>query len=102
VRALGAIADPSTEPALLELFRDATAAEPVRAEAAVALARISRMAGKTSPEFGGALREAAMKGGSPEYMLKLSAAAGLLPLAPGTRLGAMRMGRSKTVVDLVK
>lgn len=102
VRALGAIADASTEPALLELFRDATAAEAVRGEAALALARISRAGGKTSPEFGAALREAAMKGGSADFMLMLSQATGLLPLAAPTRLGAMRMGRPKSVVDLVK
>jgi HEAT repeat protein len=100
--ALGKLADASAEGALLEVFRDATATETVRGEAAKALARISRAAGKVNPEFGAALREAGMAGGSPEYVMMLGEATGLLPLAPQTRLGAMRMGRAKAMIDLSK
>lgn len=102
IMALGKLADASAEGALIETFRDGTASETVRGEAAKALARISRASGKTSAEFGAALREAAMAGGSPEYLMMLSEATGLLPIASATRLGAMRMGRPKAAVDLVK
>ncbi|HYC78634.1 MAG TPA: HEAT repeat domain-containing protein [Planctomycetota bacterium] len=102
VRALGAIADPSTEPALIALLTDANAPENVRGEAAKALARISRAAGRTSPEFGAALREVAFKGGSQAFLMALSEATGLLPVAPQTRLGVMRFARPASVVDLVK
>ena len=102
IMTLGKLAAASAEAALMDVFRDATATETVRGEAAKALARISRAAGKVNAEFGGALREAATAGGSPEFMMMLGEAAGLLPLAPQTRLGAMRMGRPKAMIDLIK
>lgn len=101
IGALGAIANPASADALLEVINDGGASDEIRGNAMIALARVARASGKVPPETAGALRSAAEKA-SAALQGHMATAIGIMPLAPQTRSGLMMFLRDRVNVDMVK
>jgi HEAT repeat protein len=102
MEALARIGDPAAMAPLLEVFLDSTASEPVRGNAALALAHVSASSGTPAPEFLGALAEAIKGEGSLDYMLMLGKAVGVAPIGASERIALLNALRPRVHVDNVE